>query len=577
MKYCLTLLFCILPILAFSQNVEGTSLDLLSYEQLLSRFEEVEHDSILAEPIAREYLNRARREGDTIKMARGYDRLARIFHHEKNIAMADSLIALTKDMEHITYPGLGYMIKGYEYSVVGDLINSTKNFYLLYDYAKRYNNESFKIYSLSNLILTKAYFGDVDEAIQMQHEQMNIINKDGFSNQISQTNRIELKSNLDDTETILKLNAYLGYIVCYLQKKQLDSVVDYYKKYKYEVDNLNLKNQESFQNFVKELQLEINYHRKDYKEAIKISDSLIHLEKKDSNYSTHLDTYLFKGLSELNIGRKNAAYLALKKADSMFDFSRNDLLPYRRNIFQSLLQLEKERNNVDGQLIYLNKLIKADSILKSHYKYFESSIQRNFETPQLIERKQNLIDSLARENSQKTNTMLLFIALFVIALTTVIFFYFRNRAYKRRFLSLVNERKKETIRKNEKNNNEIPTSVIKEILDQLECFERGRDFIEPNITLHSLAKKFGTNERYLSKVINIKKGKHFPTYLNDLRVDYAMDRCQTDPMFKKFTIKAIAQESGFNSAESFSRAFYRKVKIYPSYYIKNLIKSDRNG
>ena len=43
---------------------------------------------------------------------------------------------------------------------------------------------------------------------------------------------------------------------------------------------------------------------------------------------------------------------------------------------------------------------------------------------------------------------------------------------------------------------------------------------------------------------------------------------------RKYTIKALSKEFGFSSAESFSRAFYKKFGIYPSYYITELDKSE---
>jgi hypothetical protein len=82
-------------------------------EELLSYFHEVERDSIAAEEVARIYLERGRKEKDMIKMARGYDRLAQIFHPEKNIQFADSIIELTKNIDHITYPELVYLTKSY--------------------------------------------------------------------------------------------------------------------------------------------------------------------------------------------------------------------------------------------------------------------------------------------------------------------------------------------------------------------------------------------------------------------------------------------------------------------------------
>ncbi len=87
-----------------------------------------------------------------------------------------------------------------------------------------------------------------------------------------------------------------------------------------------------------------------------------------------------------------------------------------------------------------------------------------------------------------------------------------------------------------------------------------------------MAKSFGTNYTYLSKVINLQKGKHFSNYINDLRIVYAYQELKKDPKLRNYTIKAIAKECGFKSAESFSKAFLKKTGIYPSHFIKSLNK-----
>jgi len=120
-----------------AQNKSLTDLQRMEDESLLEYFNKVSEDSIMAEKVARVYLERARLQEDTIKMARGYDRLARIFHPKKNLMYADSIIALTQDKSHITYPGLGFLIKAHWYDKLGDLVLSTKYSYLLIMKQKR--------------------------------------------------------------------------------------------------------------------------------------------------------------------------------------------------------------------------------------------------------------------------------------------------------------------------------------------------------------------------------------------------------------------------------------------------------
>ncbi|WP_161635287.1 helix-turn-helix domain-containing protein [Aquimarina macrocephali] len=74
----------------------------------------------------------------------------------------------------------------------------------------------------------------------------------------------------------------------------------------------------------------------------------------------------------------------------------------------------------------------------------------------------------------------------------------------------------------------------------------------------------------MTKVIKFYRDKSFSPYINDLRVDYIVERLKTDKKIQKYTIKALANEAGFNSTEVFSKSFHKRTGIYPSYFIKKL-------
>jgi len=116
----------------------------------------------------------------------------------------------------------------------------------------------------------------------------------------------------------------------------------------------------------------------------------------------------------------------------------------------------------------------------------------------------------------------------------------------------------------------ISPEIIASILARLKVFEAEKEYLSQHVSLNEMAKDFETNSTYLSKIINLKKGKNFSQYINDLRIDYAVEELKENTTFRKYTIKAIANECGFKSAESFSKSFYKKHGIYPSYYLKQL-------
>jgi AraC-like DNA-binding protein len=86
----------------------------------------------------------------------------------------------------------------------------------------------------------------------------------------------------------------------------------------------------------------------------------------------------------------------------------------------------------------------------------------------------------------------------------------------------------------------------------------------------TLSEDFETNSKYLSKIVNVYKNKTFINYINDLRIDYAVINLQESKTARKYTLQALAFEYGFNTTESFSKAFSKKTGLKPSYFIIEL-------
>lgn len=116
----------------------------------------------------------------------------------------------------------------------------------------------------------------------------------------------------------------------------------------------------------------------------------------------------------------------------------------------------------------------------------------------------------------------------------------------------------------------VPKDIVKHILKELDFFEQQKKYISKKTTLSLLAKKINTNTNYLSKVINHYKKASFSNYLNTLRINNITNQLKKNSTIRKFTIKAIAQEAGFNTSGSFSKVFFKINGIKPSQYIRNL-------
>lgn len=87
-------------------------------------------------------------------------------------------------------------------------------------------------------------------------------------------------------------------------------------------------------------------------------------------------------------------------------------------------------------------------------------------------------------------------------------------------------------------------------------------YMDPDISLTSVADLFHVSESYLSFTFKAQKGINFFTYLEDLRIAHAKSLLRQTNL----KISEIAEQSGYASANSFCRAFKRKTGISASSY-----------
>ena len=147
----INLLFLFVHLITFPSLSQGPSqqyLDMIGYEELLVLLNDFSGDQDIQKRIAYTYVSRARNQGDTIKIARGYDRLARIFDTSTNLKYADSLINYTNDWKHVTYPAAGYLLKAFEYSRLSNLQESYSNLLKANEYSEVNENITQRIYIL---------------------------------------------------------------------------------------------------------------------------------------------------------------------------------------------------------------------------------------------------------------------------------------------------------------------------------------------------------------------------------------------------------------------------------------------
>ncbi len=98
-------------------------------------------------------------------------------------------------------------------------------------------------------------------------------------------------------------------------------------------------------------------------------------------------------------------------------------------------------------------------------------------------------------------------------------------------------------------------------------------YLDPELTVETVASALNTSKHNLSQVLNERLHKTYLNYVADLRLDEARKRL-ADPRNHRYTIAAIAQDSGFNSVSSFNTLFKKRFGVTPSKLREELNSSD---
>lgn len=112
-----------------------------------------------------------------------------------------------------------------------------------------------------------------------------------------------------------------------------------------------------------------------------------------------------------------------------------------------------------------------------------------------------------------------------------------------------------------------PADVVATLLAHM---EREKPYLEPDLTLVSLARRVQTNSSVLSQIINAELNKNFNDFVNSYRIA-AFNRALLDPQNAHLNQFGIAQNCGFNSKATFNRAYRKLMGQTPSQYSKQVL------
>ncbi len=102
-----------------------------------------------------------------------------------------------------------------------------------------------------------------------------------------------------------------------------------------------------------------------------------------------------------------------------------------------------------------------------------------------------------------------------------------------------------------------------------EALQRDRVYTRSDLNIDKLARKLSTNRTYLSQLINDEFQRTYSDLINEYRIKAAMEQLSDPVLSNKYSIDAIAKESGFNNISTFNALFRKYVGLTPSVFRKN--------
>ncbi len=531
-----------------------------TYNNLIKSFIKYrEIDSLKALKYRLGFLEKAKKEKDTIAIIRGGYLLADFYesYTTNHISFLNSVIKATKKNPSKLLPAYAYYQKGhFYYSLKNKQEEALKNFLLGLKALDKVKNDSLKNIVKFRIAKLKSDNNKYREAIKLYKE---------IYNYSTTTKKLYFLYEVYTLEELSRAYSEVG---------KYDSASSYNQKILKLAKKYN--NNYSYNSFNYRKGY-IQFKLKQYKKAIENFKKTIPLFIVENEILSLFDCYglIAKSYTKLESKEKALKYYLL--IDSLYKKTKITH-QYQSDSYRFLVNYYKNKKDIKNQLKYFNQLILVDSILQSENKEVARTIIKEYDIPNLLEEKEQTITQLKNEVSIEEKIKYIAITV-LLSIFLLLIYQIRNRnILKKRFEILQNNlqaqsSEKQVVEKFIKKPLRIPEEITTKILKGLEQFEKEQGFIDTSLTLIKLASTLETNSNYLSKIINHHKGMNFSRYLTSLRINHTLKALDRNMDLRKYSIKAIAEEVGFNNTESFAKAFYKKTGLKPSYYIKQLQKS----
>ena len=539
---------------------EKDTLSLKSFEELSQLVNQnFQRDSELSESIINYYIDKAKSESNVEEeingLAKYIDLKIKTRKFDAFEAQEAKMYALvtTDELEEVLAENI--FVIGYSYFFQGLIGESIKIHSKALELARKHNKIKLESAILTQLGYVKSFIGDHNASVEYQKEALALNRATGLDN-----------ASQDERRLSAEISSLYFISRSYINSKIKDSALAYVNE---AIEINKLVNDSCLAKALYRTKGEVNILFGEFEKAL-------------SNFETS-KTYclpLTKGDSLLFSGAYGKAYIGLKQYEKAQDILQRGIDDYG--------VAKEEEGFMDDHYKLLAKAYKYNGNIEKSNFYFEKYIHTTEEFNKLqdtvvsVFKNQELKEfeaELEAINSKKDSFKYIVLASGLVILI-LLFFLFRfnrqkkaNEAKFNRLLEKMNTKSDEVLidtKDNQESTSEVSDDIRNQIIEGLKKLEEQEYFLRKECNSYNVAKKIKTNTSYLSKVVNSHYQKNFNTYINDLRINYAIVKLKNDSKFRKFSIQSIAEDIGYKSADSFTKYFKKQTGLNPSFFIKKL-------
>jgi tetratricopeptide (TPR) repeat protein len=544
-----TLFYVIILIVSVSvYAAPSDSLDSRDYKYLFTRIGQAKNNAALQKVYLGSFLNKAKAEHDWELLVTAYKNYVDFTDSDLKIMYTDSMLIAANKSGSDKLIGSAYLSRGIAFYGLKKHEQALQNYLMARPFIERSKDEYLKYKLKYNIAHEKYYLKKNNEAIQLFDSCL-----DYFK----------------DNNPRAYLNTLHSLGLCYNSEGNYgksEALVTFGQE---EASRLN---NHDMDRYFLHLDGQNQYFKRNYAMAIqRLKKSIPAIEEQNDYANVAVaDFYIAKSYWALKKYREAIPYL--KKVAKVFD-EREYIRPDLRENFELLIRFYKIKNQPKEVLFYVDRLLKADSVLIGTHDHLYDTIHKYYDTKELVQEKQDMEKLLADERSMK-NVLKVSSAVLSVIVVLLLIWLLHRRRQDRIFRKLLSDDEKEIpkVEKSAPRELDIAPDTVAKILHLLEKWERSMKFLEKDVTLTTLAFYLETNNRYASDIILFYREKSFTKYLNDLKVDYIIELLKTDKHKRMYTHDALAEEAGFSTTQRFVSAFKASTKISPNYFSAKIRK-----